>query len=109
LFAWAAALPGRTKLLALATFVLAVELLLRRFARTSRVYAGWTALFRAIGAVWTAVLLFVIYLFSVGPVGLVMRLLGRDPLDRTLAPEPSLWRRHEPNPLGPERAARHQF
>ncbi len=44
-----------------------------------------------------------------GPVGLVMRLFGHDPLDRRLAPEPSFWRAHEPNPLGPERAARHQF
>ena len=38
-----------------------------------------------------------------------MRLFGKDPLDRSLAPEPSFWRAHEPNPLGPERAARHQF
>ena len=35
--------------------------------------------------------------------------LGHDPLDRRLAPEPTFWRAHEPNPLGPERAARHQF
>ena len=38
-----------------------------------------------------------------------MRLLGKDPLDRRLKPEPTFWRRHEPNPLGPEAAARHQF
>ena len=31
----------------------------------------WTALFKAIGSVWTAVLLLVIYVVSVGPVGLV--------------------------------------
>ncbi len=54
-------------------------------------------------------LLAVIYLLSVGPIGLVMRALGKDPLDRRLAPEPSFWRAHEPNPLGRERAARHQF
>jgi len=46
---------------------------------------------------------------SVGPIGLVMRLVGHDPLDRTLAPEPSFWRAHQPNPLGVEQAARHQF
>jgi len=45
----------------------------------------------------------------VGPVSLFMRLGRHDPLDRQLAPEPSFWRGHEPNPLGPARAARHQF
>ncbi len=54
-------------------------------------------------------LLAVIYVVSVGPIGLVMRALGKDPLDRRLATEPSFWRAHEPNPLGRERAARHQF
>ena len=77
--------------------------------RSPRAYGGWTAVFEAIGAVWTAVLLAVVYVLSVGPIGLVMRLFGQDPLDRRLAPEPSFWRAHEPNPLGPERAARHQF
>jgi hypothetical protein len=38
-----------------------------------------------------------------------MRLFGKDPLDRSLRPEPSFWRPHEPNPLGPSAAARHQF
>jgi hypothetical protein len=107
--AWAARLPGRYKLLALATLVVLVELALRRFAPRSRFYAGWKATFEAIGSVWTAVLLGVVYLFSVGPIGLAMRLLGNDPLDRALAAEPSFWRSHEPSPLGPERAARHQF
>lgn len=104
-----AALPLRWKVLAFATAVVLVELAFRRFAPKSRAYARWTALFQGIGQVWTAILLAIIYLFSVGPVGLVMRSFGHDPLDRRLAPEPSFWRTHEPNPLGPERAARHQF
>jgi hypothetical protein len=99
----------RYKLLALAGVVVLVELALRRFAPKTRVYAGWKAGFEAIGSAWTAVLLGVVYVFSVGPIGLVMRLVGSDPLDRRLAPEASFWRAHEPNPLGPERAARHQF
>jgi hypothetical protein len=45
----------------------------------------------------------------VAGVSAFMRLMGRDPLDRTLAPEPTWWRRHDPNPLGPQAAARHQF
>ena len=105
---WLSALPLRWKVLAFATLVVLVELALRRFPR-SRVYARWTAFFEGIGKVWTAVILALVYVLSVGPVGLVMRLLRHDPLDRRLAPEPSFWRPHEPNPLGPERAARHQF
>lgn len=106
---WFAALPLRFKVLALASIVVLVELGFRYFAPRSRAYARWTAFFQGIGKVWTALLLAIIYVFSVGPVGLVMRLFGHDPLDRRLAPEPSFWRAHEPNPLGPERAARHQF
>jgi len=109
LLALLAGLPWRYKLLALAVLVVLVELGLRRFAPRSRFYAGWKAFFEAIGTVWTAVLLAVVYAFSVGPIGLVMRVAGNDPLDRGLAPEPSFWRRHEPNPLGVEAAARHQF
>jgi hypothetical protein len=62
-----------------------------------------------VGAVWTAVILSVIYLLSVGPVSLGMRLFGKDLLDRSLAREATFWRSHEANPLGPAAAVRHQF
>jgi hypothetical protein len=104
-----AALPLRYKMLVFATIVVAVELLFRRFAPKSRAYLRWTAFFKGLGAVWTGVLLAVIYLVSVGAVSLFMRLRATDPLDRGLLPEPSFWRSHEPNPLGPLAAARHQF
>jgi hypothetical protein len=106
---WWQALPLRWKLVALAAALVVVEVGFRRLAPKSRAYARWTAFFQGIGKVWTAVLLAIVYYVSVGPVGLAMRLLRHDPLDRRLAPEPSYWRAHEPNPLGPERAARHQF
>jgi hypothetical protein len=104
-----ATLPLRGKLMVLATLVFLVELALRRFARKSRAYARWTALFEAIGSVWTGVLLALVYALSVGPTGLAMRLFGRDPLDRRLTPEPTFWRLQEANPLGARAAARHQF
>ena len=106
---WFSGLPVRHKVLALATLVVVIELALRYLAPRSRAYARWTGFFQAIGSVWTAVILSVVYALSVGPIGLLIRLFGKDPLDRGLAPEPSFWRAHEPNPLGPERAARHQF
>lgn len=105
-----AALPLRWKLvLGLLVVVIVGELVLSRLAPRSRFYAGWKAFFEAVGDVWTAVLLSIVYVVSVGPVSLVSRLAGRDPLDSRVRPEPSFWRRHEPNPLGPQSAARHQF
>jgi hypothetical protein len=105
-----AAWPLHTKLLlGLACTLVAVELLLRRLGPRSAVYKRWTAGIEAIGHVWTTVLLSIIYFVSVGPVSLVTRLLGSDFLDRSLAPARTFWRSHEPNPLGPQRAARHQF
>ena len=106
---WLAGLPFRGKVLTFAILVVLIELAFRRFAPKARAYKLWTRGFEAIGKVWTAVLLAVIYLISVGPIGLFMRLAGKDPLDRSLRPEPSFWRSHEPNPLGPQAAARHQF
>jgi hypothetical protein len=106
---WLVELPLRWKILTFASVVVVIELAFRYLAPGSRAYAGWTRFFQGIWTVWTAVLLAIVYLVSVGPIGLVMRLLGRDPLDRRLAPEPTFWRAHDPNPLGPERAARHQF
>jgi hypothetical protein len=105
-----ALLPTHTRvLLAFALSVFIVELILRRWARGSRVYAVWTRAFQAIGHVWTVVLLSLIYLVAVGPVRLGMLLARKDLLDRRLGGETSAWRDHVPNPLGPDAAARHQF
>ena len=106
---WVAGLPLRGKVLAFAVTVFVIELAFRRFAPRSAAYARWTATFQAVGKVWTAIILALIYGLSVGPIGLVMRALGKDPLDRTLAPEPSFWRAHEPSPEGPLVAVRRQF
>ena len=110
LVAWAFGLPTHTRiLLTLATTVLLVELAFRRFAPRSAAYRKWTAAFVVVGSIWTAIILSIVYFVSVSVVGIAMRLLGKDPLDRTLRPEPTFWRTHEPNPLGPRAASRHQF
>jgi hypothetical protein len=107
---WLGALPLHTRvLLALATTVFVIELVLRRVAPRSRFYAGWTKAFQAIGKFWTAIILSVVYFLSVALVSAFMKLRGKDLLDRGLAPEPTFWRPHDPNPLGPRAAARHQF
>lgn len=105
-----AAMPPHTKiLLSVATAVFVTELLLRRFAPGSRLYQRWSAVFLAVGHFWTSILLALVYFVSVFPVSLAMRLARKDPLDRKLDEEPTFWRTHEPNPLGPQAAARHQF
>ena len=100
---------ARHRVLSVACLILLTELAFRGLAPKSIAYARWTSFFKAVGSVWTAVILSVVYLLSVGPIGLGMRLLGKDPLDRSLEHEPTFWRPHEANPLGPEAAARHQF
>ena len=107
---WLGGLPLHTRiLLGLATTVFLTELVLRRVAPRSRFYAGWTKAFQAVGKVWTAVILSFVYFVSVAVVSVFMKLRGQDLLDRGLQPEPTFWRPHEPNPLGPHAAARHQF
>ena len=96
-------------LLTLATTVLVVELLFRRLAPHSAAYRKWQAAFVFIGKIWTGVILSIVYFTTVSIIGIAMRLLRKDPLDRTLRAEPSFWRAHEPNPLGPAAAVRHQF
>jgi hypothetical protein len=108
--AWFSARPPVMKgLLVFATTVVLIELAFRRLAPRSAAYKRWTAFFEGIGAVWSAVILGLIYFFSVSLTSLGMKLAGKDPLDRTLKAESSFWRPHEPNPLGPQAAARHQF
>lgn len=108
--AWYAVRPlGTQIILALLVTVLTVELICRRFAPNSAFYRAWTRGVEAVGSVWTAVILSIIYVVSVGPVGLVLRLVGKDPLERSRAAGSTFWRQHEPNPLGPRASARHQF
>ena len=105
-----AALPLHTKVLfGIATTVLVVELLFRALAPKSAAYRRWTAAVEKVGMVWTAVLLSLVYFTTLAVIGIAMRALGKDPLDRSLRDEPTFWRPHEPNPLGPVAAARHQF
>jgi hypothetical protein len=107
---WFSGLPTyKQALLLVATTMFVVELILRRFARGTPLYKKWTAFFEGIGAFWSAIILSLVYFVSVAGIFVFMKLLGKDLLDRRLNAEPSFWRKHEPNPLGPMAAARHQF
>jgi len=106
---WLVARPFQQKLLLAAAVVVVVELLFRKLAPKSRAYAAWTRFFEGSGHVWTGVLLAIIYFLSVSLVSAVMKLRGHDPLDRTLAVEPSFWRDHDPGPLDARAAVKHLF
>ena len=68
--AWAASLIGAT--LILAGLILPAHL--------GPVHRGWMSLAKAISRVTTPVFLGVVYFLLLTPVGVVLRLLGRDPL-----------------------------
>ena len=113
-FASLAALWDRLPLLFKILFTFAVTVtvidqVLKRVAPGSKAYAAFKHGLESVGAFWTAIILSLVYFLSVSMVNVFFRVRGMDPLDRQLTPEPSFWRPHDPNPLGPLPAARHQF
>lgn len=68
----------------------------------------WMAFALALGFVMTRVILFLVFFGLVTPIGLVMRLLGRDPLDRGTDRESDSWwiRRSAPGTPTNERLKR---
>lgn len=58
---------------------------------------GWSALARALGFVNTRLLLAVVFLFVMAPIALVLRAVGKDPLDRRRdRRRATYWRAREP-------------
>jgi hypothetical protein len=107
---WVGTRPLHTKVLfSVAVAVFLIELAFRRFSPHGAAYKKWTHAFEAIGAVWTTVILSLVYVISVGPIGLCFRLMGRDLLDRGPLVAMSAWKIHEPHALGAHAAARYQF
>ena len=52
----------------------------------------WMAIGLVLGTIMTAIILTVVFVVAITPIGLVLRLLGRDPLQRKLDPEAaSYW------------------
>lgn len=59
------------------------------------VWGWWMAFARALGFVNTMILLTVVYLVVVGPMSIIMRVLGKDPLTHRKSPE-SFWKPKDP-------------
>lgn len=73
-------------------------------SRLKPLYRLWMGVAVFLGYVMTRVLLTVVYFLVVTPIGLGMRLLGKDPLDRSPRSEAtSFWKIREEPPGPPER------
>jgi hypothetical protein len=57
-----------------------------------QVHHGWMKVGHVLGAINTKIILGIIYYGLITPMGLVMRLMGKDPLHRTLAKEVTTYR-----------------
>ncbi len=57
-----------------------------------QVHHGWMKIGHVLGAINTKIILGIIYYGLITPMGLVMRLMGKDPLHRTLAKEVTTYR-----------------
>ena len=68
----------------------------------SPIHTLWMGGVHALAWVNTRVLLGLVYFLIMTTTGVVMRLMGRDPLDRRLRDRPSYWveRRKQPDPKG---------
>jgi hypothetical protein len=65
------------------------------------VYIGLTILSYPIGFVLSYVILGTVFFLVITPTGLVMRLLGKDPLDRAAQPEAAPYRTDSPPARSP--------
>jgi hypothetical protein len=71
-------------------------------------YQGWMALALVLGFIMTRVLLTLVYVFLVLPIGLALRLAGKDLLHHTLDSEASTyWQPRPPTDEDPERLERY--
>ena len=59
---------------------------------------GWMRVAEVLGAFWTRVFLGLAYFGVFTPAGLIMRLVGKDPLDRAMGSEESYWKKRPPEP-----------
>ena len=94
---WSAWPLWRKSVLALAFLAFLIDLTLRIAAPKSEARKAWMRGVERVGAFWTGIILSFVYFLTVAALGIGMKLLGKDLLDKSLKPEPTYWRRHEQN------------
>ena len=71
-----------------------------------KIWAGWKFIAHKIGVFNTKLLLTITYFLMISLISLVVRLLGRDLLDKRFRPRPSYWHPKEPVTVDLERCRR---
>lgn len=51
----------------------------------------WMAIGLVLGTIMTSIILTLVFVFAVTPIGIIMRLVGRDPMHRALDPQASTY------------------
>jgi len=74
----------------------------------SKIFGYWSALGHIIGVIMTPVHMFIVYTLVFGPSKLILSAMGKDPMDRKLAKEPTFWRKKESHAASLENL-RHTF
>ncbi len=69
----------------------------------------WVRIGRAIGAFNTQVLLSLVFLLVICPIGLIMKLLKKDPMNRKLGEKGTYWEPYEISGLNDARRYERQF
>ncbi len=72
-----------------------------------QVHGGWMKVGHVLGSINTRIILGIIYYLLITPMGLIMRLMGKDPMHRTLAKNTDTYR--IVRPPRPRQHMRNQF
>ena len=89
---WPAVLRGQPRLWGLLLGGVLVALALVLPASLARIYRLWMTVGEVLGWINTRIILGVLFYALFTPMGLLMRLRGKDPMRRTLAPEVETYR-----------------
>lgn len=74
----------------------------------SRLYRFWMKFASGLAFVNTVILLSLVYFLLIGPISLILRVLGKDLLERRLGSGESFWKEKEKGTQGIE-GLKHQF
>jgi Saxitoxin biosynthesis operon protein SxtJ len=90
--------PLRPWALVLAVALMVPAIMMPRLLRQA--YRGWMAVGELLGWINTRILLGLLFFAVVTPMGIVMRWLGRDPMQRAFDPRAETYRIPKPSRLG---------
>ncbi|MEW6009469.1 MAG: hypothetical protein AB1629_07540 [Candidatus Omnitrophota bacterium] len=84
-------------LISLALIFFTLALLRPKFLKP--VFLAWTSLFKIILGLLTSIILMLCFYIIISPIGIFLRLFGKDLLDLKLKDRNSYWHKHEEEPV----------